>query len=44
VLFRSANFVVWDTDEPGAIPYRVGAELVAEVWVNGQRVAPEGAA
>lgn len=37
-----ANFVVWETDEPAAIPYRVGAELVAEVWVNGQRVVPAG--
>jgi imidazolonepropionase len=35
-----ADFVVWDTDEPAAIPYRIGADLVAEVWVAGQRVFP----
>ncbi len=35
-----ADFVVWDTDEPAAIPYRLGADLVSEVWVAGQRVVP----
>lgn len=38
-----ANFVVWDTDEPGAIPYRIGAELVAEVWVGGQKMSERDA-
>ena len=35
-----ADFVVWDTDEPASIPYRIGANLVAEVWIAGQRVVP----
>lgn len=35
-----ADFVVWDTDEPATIPYRVGAELAAEVWIGGQRLDP----
>lgn len=33
-----ADFVVWDTDEPAAIPYRIGADLVSEVWISGQRL------
>lgn len=36
-----ADFVVWETDEPGAIPYRIGAELVAEVWVGGQKISAD---
>ena len=35
-----ADFVVWDTDEPATIPYRIGAELVSEVWIGGQRLDP----
>lgn len=34
-----ADFVIWDTSEPAAIPYRIGANLVAEVWSGGVRVA-----
>ncbi|MEZ4359556.1 MAG: imidazolonepropionase [Kofleriaceae bacterium] len=33
-----ADLVVWDTDQPAAIPYRIGADLVSEVWVAGQRI------
>ncbi|MBK7538623.1 MAG: imidazolonepropionase [Myxococcales bacterium] len=35
-----ADFVVWDTAEPAAIPYRVGANLAAEVWTAGVKLAP----
>lgn len=34
-----ADFVIWDTSEPASIPYRIGANLAAEVWSAGARVA-----
>lgn len=34
-----ADFVIWDTSEPASIPYRIGANLAAEVWSGGARVA-----
>jgi imidazolonepropionase len=32
-----ADFVVWETDHPAAIPYRIGGQLVVDVWIAGQR-------
>jgi imidazolonepropionase len=33
-----ADLVLWDTDEPAAIPYRFGANLCAAVWTRGALV------
>jgi imidazolonepropionase len=33
-----ADFVIWDAEQPAAIPYRIGAQLVAEVWSAGKRI------
>jgi len=30
-----ADLVLWDADEPAAIPYHFGADLAARVWVGG---------
>jgi imidazolonepropionase len=33
--YQRADLVLWDTDEPAAIPYRFGANLCAAVWKDG---------
>ena len=30
-----ADLVLWDADEPAAIPYHFGADLAASVWIDG---------
>lgn len=34
-----ADVVAWEADDPGAVPYRYGANLVDRVWIAGQRAA-----
>ena len=34
-----ADVVTWDAEEPGAVPYRYGTNLVDRVWIAGQRIA-----